>query len=106
MPIRTRFAPACALGGVAALITALTMASVAVRAQTPEAPSPLAHAKTIQVQETFFVSDKAGKLNPYFDVVVQIERPGKIRIDVTPLFKQGGKPLRKSLYLSDSTTEY
>jgi peroxiredoxin/outer membrane lipoprotein-sorting protein len=112
MPIPTLRRRFYAAGAFAALsAAALTLLSASAQEQgasAQDAPktSPLSSAKTIQVQEKFLVSDKTGKLTPYFNVSVQIERPGKVRVDLTPAATSGTKASAKLFYVTDGTTAH
>jgi thiol-disulfide isomerase/thioredoxin len=98
---------------VSALMT-LSAATVALSAtaQTPDPAAQAAHsssglsdARTIQLKETFSIQGKEGKLMPYFAIGVKVERPNKVRLDVTPLTKSD-KPQKPILYISDGKTQH
>jgi outer membrane lipoprotein-sorting protein len=67
--------------------------------------SPLRQAKTLRVHETFSIAGKEG-LHPIFTMNVQIERPGKVHLDMLPDASFYGKNARASLYVSDGVTQH
>lgn len=103
--VRPSVRPVAILPAAALTLGALALASPLLKAQSAPSTSPLSAAKTIQYRGTFFVSTD-GKLNPYFALNVQVERPGKVHIDALPV-PQAGKPVGKaSLYVSDGVTQH
>ncbi|MDX1934821.1 MAG: redoxin domain-containing protein [Capsulimonadales bacterium] len=66
----------------------------------------LVKATTIRCKATFSVMGKEGKATPFFDVVLSVEKPGRFRVDATPLNSNDGKPKAASFYMSDGKKQY
>ena len=88
-----KFAAPLSLG--AALLAAPVLA------QSPAAPSPLATARTIQVQETLQRANLDGTLPPAYTVSITIQKPDHVKAVIA---SPGSK--RPDLYVRDGKTEY
>ncbi len=89
-----------------AALSRLSIAQTDKPAQDAASKSALSSAKTIQWKETFSIADQTGKLKPYFNVMAQLERPGKIRVELTPTAATGPQAGKTSFYVSDGKTQH
>ena len=89
------------------VLTTLCAALAAPHASAAPA-SPLAGAKTVQVQETLLIPNQSQKLVSLYEISVRIAKPGKVRIDLMHAASGAAAPAPKhaSYFVMDGKTAH